>query len=140
VWGMSAHTNKLYKLQKRAIRIIMEAKYNHPTKDLFTALHIMPLPDRIKYKNMCLVFKSLKKLVPSYMTDMFKYVNQSHSRLTRASTQNKLYIPKAKLNIYKSSFAIQGASEWNTLDTATSQAETLGSFKHCYLKHYWSTR
>ena len=136
-WGTSANIYKLFKLQKRAVRIMMDSDYNYPTKELFRYLHIMPLPDRIKYKNMCLVFKSLKHMVPSYMTDMFRFVNQRHSRVTRASSQNMLDVPRAKLNVFKNTWSIQSAIEWNKLKIEVKSSETLVSFKSCYLRYYW---
>ena len=96
--GTGANINKLFKLQKRAVRVIMDTNYNHPTKELFRSLHIMTLPDRIIYKNMCLVFKSLKRLVPLYMTEMFQYVNRCRSCVTRASSRNNLDVLRGKLN------------------------------------------
>ena len=98
----------------------------------------MPLPDRILYKNMCLVFKSLKGTAPLYLTEMFQYVNQRHSRVTRASSQNKLIIPRAKLNVFKNTWSVQGAMKWNNLKIEVKSSETLVSFKSNYLKQYWT--
>ena len=116
---------------------MMDFNYNYSTKELFKSLHIMPLPDRITYKNMCLVFKSLKCMVPSYTTEMFQFVNQHHSHTTRASSQNKLDVTRAKLNVVKNSWSIQGAIGWNKLKAEVKSSETLASFKNSYVKHYW---
>ena len=42
-WGSSTESIKIFKLQKKVIRIIMGYKSNHSCRDLFVALGILPL-------------------------------------------------------------------------------------------------
>ena len=57
--------------------------------------------------------------------------------MTRASSQNMLDVPRAKLNVFKNTWSIQSAIEWNKLKIEVKSSETLVSFKSCYLRYYW---
>ena len=81
LWGASPFMNRLYRIQKCAIRVLCDARYNASTENLFKTMYIMPLPDRIFYKNICMVFKCLSNLTPQYMESLFTEIN--HGRATR---------------------------------------------------------
>lgn len=140
LWGTSTvtHVNKLCILQRRAVRVMTDSGYRQNTGKLFRALHIMPLTDRIKYRNMCLVFKALNGIAPAYLSKMFCFINQCHTRMTRASTQNKLLVPKAKLNVLKNSWPVNGSKIWNNLNSDIRSARSFLSFKKLYISNYWS--
>ena len=48
-----------------------------------------------------LMFKITNGLAPKYLCDSFQYVSDIHSRNTRSSCNNKLYIPKPTLHLSK---------------------------------------
>ncbi len=64
VWG-SAQLERLFKLQKRAVRMIYNLHTRTPTAPLLNQLNWMPLMDRIKYRKAVVVFKSLNGLAPN---------------------------------------------------------------------------
>ena len=140
IWGNSPHVNKLYKAQKRAARVILNVHdYNTPSADMFKTLNWMPLPDRIKYRKACMVYKSLNDLAPKYMSDMFKNVSDCHNRDTRSSVRNDLSLPSGRhKDIYRNSFAYDGAIIWNGIPASIRNAESFNSFKSAYLKDYFS--
>ena len=43
VWGMSAHSKIIFKMQKRIIRIIINSDNKESCRDLFKKLYILPL-------------------------------------------------------------------------------------------------
>jgi hypothetical protein len=43
IWGNSSHADKVFKLQKRVLRVIMECSYRESCRDLFKELIILPL-------------------------------------------------------------------------------------------------
>ena len=96
----AANIEKIFKLQKRAARIILNEQ-NVMTSSivLFNKLKWMPMPYYFVYRKAVLVFKSLNQLVPEYL-NIFKYVHQVSSRSTRQSSQNLLYVPKYKTEYY----------------------------------------
>ena len=127
--------NRLHKLQKRALRVLCDAKYNAPTRDLFNNMYIMPLPDRILYKNTCMVYKSLNNLSPPYIENMFTKI--MHGRSTRSKTQELLQVSATKKEFYKKSFIVNGAKQWNNLDFYLRSSSSLEIFKRTYFKKYW---
>ncbi len=81
----------------------------HDSKDMFFSLKWMPIHDRITFRKATMVYKSVNDLAPNYMKDMFTYVRDSHSRTTRSSAKNDLYLPTGKLKeLYIESFAYSG--------------------------------
>ncbi len=97
VWGGSPHVKKIISTQKRAARVILDITDNrYPSKDMFSTLSWMPIMDRIKYRKAIMVYKSVNHEAPEYMTNMFRFVSQVHTRTTRSSSANDLYLPPGK--------------------------------------------
>ncbi len=91
VWGI-AQLERLFKLQKRAARMIYNLPTRTPTGPLLKQLNWMPLMDRIKYKKAVMVFKSLNGLAPQYMKNLFQFVGEVSCRSTRNYDKTKLYL------------------------------------------------
>ena len=59
----AANIDKVFKLQKRAARIILnEQNVMTPSIVLFNKLKCMPMPDYFVYRKVILVFKSLESI------------------------------------------------------------------------------
>ena len=139
IWGSSPHVKNLLLTQKRAARVILDIRdICHPSKDMFRTLKWMPIHDRITYRKVTMVYKSLNDLTPPYMRNMFKYVKDTHGRTTRASVKNDLYLPPGKhKEVYTSSFAYSAALAWNNLGLNIRVKSSLNSFKDTYIKDYY---
>ncbi len=99
----------------------------------------MPLKDRIVYHKACMVFKSLNGLAPKYMTDMFRYTHDTHSRDTRTAARKDLALPAGKhKDIFMRTLTYDGAKIWNNMPIHVREATTLQSFRSRYLKDYFS--
>ncbi len=86
-----------------------------------------------------MVYKSVDDLALNYMKDMFTYVRDSHSRTTRSSVNNDLYLPTGKhKELYIESFAYSGANIWNSIIPDIRIQQSLNSFKNAYIKDYFS--
>ncbi len=86
-----------------------------------------------------MVYKSVNDLAPNYMKDMFTYVWDSHSRITRSSVKNDLYLPTGKhKELYIGSFAYSGTNIWNSINPDIRNQQSLNSFKNAYIKGYFS--
>ena len=57
LWGNSCQAERIFILQKRAIRVIMGASYREHCQPLFVQLHIMPLPCVFIYASLLEVHK-----------------------------------------------------------------------------------
>jgi hypothetical protein len=66
LWSCTSQSliNSLFKLQKKAIRIIANAKFNAHTEPLFKQLEILPLPDLISFFNLQFMHRFIYNLLP----------------------------------------------------------------------------
>ncbi len=95
----------------------------------------MPLRDRVTYRKACIIYKSLNGLAPVYMSEMFKYVHESHIRDAINSARSNLFLPSGKhKDIYINSFAYSGAKIWNDIPTNIRNSVSLES----YLRKYFN--
>ena len=103
VWGgrYIYHDNILNKCLKRAARIILQCAFLTPSADMFSKLNWLSFSERVKYRKSTLVFKSVNRMTPRYMTNLFTPL--THFRETRQSTRMALTIPFAKKNCYATS-------------------------------------
>ena len=60
----------------------------------------MPINDYFVYRKCILTYKVLNNLTPEYL-NVFQYVSQVSSRITRQSVNNLLFVPKAKTEYYR---------------------------------------
>ena len=66
IWSCcpSANINELFKLQKNAVRILSNAKYNAHTEPLFKKEEILPLPDLISFFKIQFMHRFTQKFLP----------------------------------------------------------------------------
>ena len=62
IWGNAPSSERILKLQKRAARITTDTEYRAESAPLMKQLHWLPLPERVKYRQAQLVYKSVKGL------------------------------------------------------------------------------
>ena len=107
---------------------------------MFLTLNWMPIEDRIKYRKAIMVYKSLNYLCPNYMTNMFRFVRQVHTKTTRSSSANVLYFPLGKhKQIYTNTFGYSSVKIWNTLSSNIRESVSLNDFKRKFLTNYFLT-
>ena len=137
IWGRcsDAHTNRLLKLQKRAPRIILQADIMTPSKSMFKELQWLSFPKRIKYHTCIMMYKTLTDMPPDYMSELFKKAHETHGRNLRSANNDMLKVPFSHTRYYDRSFAIQGATEWNSLPLDIRKLPSLTSSKHNVKKH-----
>ena len=137
VWGIGQDISRLLKLQKQAARLILNCDFNTPSSDMFTKLKWMPIQDWARYRRAKLVYKCQNNAAPEYLCEMFQTVNNIHTRSTRQAANNDLFLPpRAKLNVFRSSFRYNGAQIWNSLPLNIRTAPTTTSFSQMYMSHY----
>jgi len=140
VWG-SGQVQKLYKLQKRAARMIFDLPTQTPTKPLFQKLKWMTIMDRTKYRKSLMVYKSLNGLAPQYMKDMYKFVSDVNTRDSTRLSDDKLQlylVPKNNLKVYTDCFMYSSALIWNKLPYEIRSSNTVGQFKGAYSRWFFS--
>ena len=138
IWGSSSEISSLCKLQNRCARIILDKPYDYSATEALRSLKILPLQLRIRQRKAVLVFKSLNKLVPDYMCDMFQYVTDVSQRSTRQSAASKLYIPNKLLNIHAQTLAISGAEIWNDIPVEVRNIKDVHVFSRTLYTKYFN--
>ena len=73
-WGFSR--NKLFRLQKKAIRVIAKQKYNAHTDPLFKKLKLLKIDDIFKLQCLKFLYKHTKGETPKYFDNIF---NENHN-------------------------------------------------------------
>ena len=107
--------SKDHKLQKRAARIILDAPFLTPTRELFENLNWLSFCDRISYNKLVLVYKILHDKTPSYLKKLCIPSSEVHTRNLRSVSSNNLAVIRPNTNIMKNSFAYSSAILWNKL-------------------------
>ena len=80
-WGFK--WDRLFKLQKRAIRIMTNSKYNAHTDPLFKDLGLLKIQDIFDAQCLKFWYKFVNNLVPSYFASMFTYNHAIYGIETR---------------------------------------------------------
>jgi len=103
-WGNSLHSEEIFKVQKRIIRIIMNLSKNASCWQPFRELNILPVPSQ--YVLSLFLFITINK-------DQFMTNSQIHRITTRQTSD--LYVPAADLTVYQKGVYYQGIKIYNHL-------------------------
>ena len=138
LWDNATTSHRIYKLQRRAARIITDSEYRAPSDPLLEQLNWLPLQERVKYRQSELVYKAVNGLAPDYMCALFIPISNISTRTTRSNEKGDLYVPKAQTNVFKNSIAVNGAHIWNELDPIIRNTNSLSAFNTTYIHHVFS--
>ena len=81
VWG--GQSNRTFKLQKRAVRLITNSRYNAHTDPLFRQLKLLKIKDIMMVHDLKFCFKYMNNLLPAYFYTIFETNDELHSHNTR---------------------------------------------------------
>ena len=129
IWGhtFKSYLEKLYLLQKRAIRIITKSDYRLPAGPLFVKLGVLPVYELIKFHTLLFMFKLQNENFPSIPSIKFIYNSDIHSYSTRQ--RNNLRLPRNRTTRACNSFYRVGIKEWNSLNIQIKDSSTVSRFK-----------
>jgi hypothetical protein len=128
-WGNAAqiHVSSLYKLQKRAIRVITSSSYHAHTDPLFKNLGILKLC-HIYTSCICIfIFKFIKGMLPMIFNNIFCQNLHTGHRVTR--NEYKLHLPLCKTSLYRNSIKYQGPVVWNNFGDLIDHCCSIHTFK-----------
>ena len=124
------HIERLSKLQKRAVRIILHAEFNTPSDTMFRELGWFSIPNRINFSKAVFTYnRALIYLTPEYISSLLKPVSQVHTLNLRSTDNGSLYVPKSHTTIYDGSFSCSAPRLWNSLPQKIKTAGSLNVFK-----------
>ena len=117
IWGNASQTHllKIYRLQKRACRIILNYEIDDMTKNL-NKLRILTIYERIFLKKAKFMFNVYVQDAPIYIQNMFEpTILNNNSLFLRSSSSNNFTIQKPNKELFKHSMSYSGALIWNVL-------------------------
>jgi hypothetical protein len=143
VWGQpSSHLDSLFRIQKKAVRVITNSKWKSHSKPLFDCLSILPLKQLHKFQLGCFMYKSQHGMLPTAFTKFFVQCTEIHHHNTRHST--KLHVFQSRLKIRADSIRISGVNLWNVIEIKTRNAQSFSVFKKLFksflLKDIWKQK
>jgi hypothetical protein len=103
-WGSSSHSQNILKIQKMAIRIIMEHESRDSCRNLLKKFETLPLKSQYIFSLLSLVINN---------QDLFVTHSENHNIQTRLSYN--LYLPLANLTIYEQGVHYSGIKRFNKL-------------------------
>ena len=115
---------------KTVLFVLLSATLNSIVpRHYFLELHWLPVEQRITFKILLFVFKSLNGLAPFYLSDLIStYVP---SRSLRSASLSLLHVPRSNQKTYGDrAFAVAAPRLWNALPIQMRQpGTTLDTFK-----------
>lgn len=121
-------------IQKRCVRLILDANPSDNTVTLFNLLKWIPIDDAIRVRKLCMMYRKINNLCPQYFDNYVSYVRNRHEYRTRASSNMKLVVPKYRTRSGLRCFHAGAARLWNELDMDSTAICWLGNFKKHLIK------
>ena len=113
IWGSKSET--LFKLQKKAVRIISNAKYNAHTNPLFRKLNLLKMEDICTLHDYKFCYKLINKMVPEYFISILNSVGTSiHDHETRHAADFRL--PAVRHEFARDSIRYRFPSTYNDME------------------------
>ena len=131
IWGgliTKYYVDKLFKLQKKIMRVVTCSAYHAHSMPIFKENHILCYQDLVKLDCVKLVYRCINGLAPKNLQQIFKCNRE-------ISTRNKnLIVLKHKTTIVNKSFLVSSISTWNKLTVEQKQKPSIASFKSSFKK------
>ena len=130
-WGTTSNANieRLSKLQKRAVRIILRADFDTPSSLMFRELKWLSIESRLKYNKAVVTYRALNNLTPDYISKLLTPLSEIHSLNLRSSENGLLHIPLARNALFNGSFTCSVPKLWNALPQTVRNSGSFLTFK-----------
>ena len=135
VWGIerNLHLENLFKLQKKAVRVITWSKWNSHSSPIFKQLNIFNSFDINLVQMTCFVYRSPNGQLPPMFKDYFVQNCTVHNHITRHCLN--LQLPFHRKNIRANSIRVSGVKFWNSISLELRQKPSVFSFKRNIKKY-----
>ena len=135
VWSGTSDSNvqKLFTLQKKAVRHICFASFYDHTSKLFASLSILKFPDLIHVHIAMFAYCSVNSYNPPVFNNYFTPIKDIHSYNTRQAWD--MHKSRPRSNIFKQCLWYRANTIWNSLSNAIKHHPSLYSFKHNLSNH-----
>ena len=120
-------SNKIERIQNRAMKIILHRPLDTSSPTLRLELNWKSLYERRQLRRAITTYKSLNKLSPPYLHNVFSF-----NLFSKGQNRDKLYVVRPITNWFKNSFTYRSIIFWNSLDRVTRHASSIS----CFISHY----
>ena len=102
IWGqnLDVHTEKVFKLQNRAMRIISFSDFHASSSPIYKELKILRLEDFITLQNCLFVHDFFHKKLPVCFDNYFQSVKRVHSIGTKSNKLGCIFVPHVSTTRY----------------------------------------
>ena len=125
---------KVLRWQKRAARVIMDAKPRTSSVLLFNKLQWIPFYEEAKVAKCSVVYKRIQNSVPTYLMNSLKRNCETHDRNTRYSNYNFICPRYKRLNEGGRTFNVTAEQLCNILSLHLKKKSSFKAFKRSYRK------
>jgi len=128
-WGSSGkiHLDKIFKLQKKAVRIISNSHYLSHSDPLFKKYNLLNVYD-VYYLELCtFMHKHFTNQLPEAFNNYFTIQSNVHKYHTR--NNDDYAIPQIKTNFAYKTIKTMGPVRWNSLQKHIKTAKTVKHFR-----------
>ena len=131
-WGNSpvGNLNRLYLLQKRALRVINFANFDEHTDPFFMKHKTLKLTDMYNFQLGSLMYQSARNLLPPSINTIFTQNCEIHSHFTRQVSN--YHIPFSRTSFAQNTVKYRGPKLWNSLSRELKASTKLSSFKRLF--------
>ena len=126
---------RLYKLQKRAARVILDVDTKERRAKLFKQLNWLPLYDEIQIQKCCIIHNRVLRQSTQYMIQILIRNVDYSSRSNRLSKANLVCPRYERETEGGKSFGVTGARLWNSIPVDIWSNDYFYSFKRA-LRNY----
>ncbi len=128
LWGSAylTYVNKIFLMQKKAVRIISGAKYNDHTNPLFKHLNILKLNDIYELKTAKFMYALNNGSLPMALINMFITNKNIHTHNTR--NRHNPHITMRRTNTASNTIRHKGPSVWYCIPENIKSKRTIKSF------------
>ena len=131
IWAISSSAAlvKLFRIQKRAIRLITNSEWNAHTAPLFRDMNILTIYqlNLLHVASFMYKVKVHNNLLPQYFVNMFMSNCNVHSHNTRQC--DDFHVPYHRLVLTSNSIRVFGVNFWNSICKYIRNINSLKSFR-----------
>ena len=130
--------NKIFKLQKRCVRLILDAQKRHSSVDLFNTLGWVPYYiAECDIKKGLLAYKRIMGACPDYISDLLELIinSRQHSINTRGANLNILPRRFNRVKERGPTFSVTTSKCWNHLPLRIRASSSVNFLKNALYKH-----
>ena len=121
------HTNKIFILQKKAIRAINNLDYNEHTNEYFKSNHLLKLDNQFQLQTLIYIYKSLNLNFDEELSSRLNQLADIHDHNTKSC--NKLNITRVNRSKSKNLICHNGIKLWNILPENIRNSRSLYIFR-----------